>query len=204
MLKIFVNECPIILADPAEYQNMQTSAFVRIDDNPATFAEVIQWMLVAPSKEYICITSDVQRSFEVLKSVCKPIEAAGGVVFNKSGKLLMIKRLGYWDLPKGKVDPGETVDFTAIREVKEECGLTNCKIIKPVGKTYHIYQQYPEKMLKTCHWFMMDCSDLQDPVPQTEEHIEMAVWRDLSEFDLDTFETYNTIRDLLKNILPLQ
>lgn len=182
---------------------MQTADLVRIDDKPSTFADVIQWMLMAPSKDYICITSDINRSLDILKSVCKPIDAAGGVVFNKSGKLLMIKRLGYWDLPKGKVDPGETVDFTAIREVKEECGLSNCKIIKPVGKTYHVYQQYPEKMLKTCHWFLMECEDSQEPVPQTEEHIEQAIWYDISTLDLDTFDTYNTIRDLLKRVLPV-
>ena len=201
MLKIFVNECPIILATPAEYQTMQTNDLVRIDDKQETFSEVISWMLIAPSKGYICVTADVNKTFEVLKSTTKPIDAAGGVIFNKSGHLLLIKRLGYWDLPKGKVDPGETVDFTAIREVKEECGITSCKILKPIGHTYHIYQQYPEKMLKTCHWFLMECEDGIALTPQKEEHIEEAVWYDVKNIDLKTFNTYNTIRDLLYQIL---
>ncbi|MBI3233108.1 MAG: NUDIX domain-containing protein [Bacteroidetes bacterium] len=189
------------MVDPVEYQSIQTADLVRIDDSAQTFTQVINWMMMAPSKGYVCITSDVQRSFDVLKSCTRPIDAAGGVMFNKSGKLLMIKRLGYWDLPKGKVDPGETVDFTAIREVKEECGLKDFKIVKAIGKTYHIYNQYPDKMLKTCHWFSMECEDGIELTPQKEEHIEEAVWYDVSTIDLKTFNTYNTIRELLSQVL---
>ena len=53
------------------------------------------------------------------------IEAAGGLVFNEKNELLMIFRRGFWDLPKGKVDEGETLEQCAVREVQEETGLQN-------------------------------------------------------------------------------
>jgi 8-oxo-dGTP pyrophosphatase MutT (NUDIX family) len=49
----------------------------------------------------------------------KRIIAAGGLVFNDRNELLMIYRRGFWDLPKGKLDPGERIEACAIREVQE-------------------------------------------------------------------------------------
>ena len=56
------------------------------------------------------------------------IEAAGGLVVNAAGKLLVIERLGVWDLPKGKLESGETAQVAALREIEEECGISNHKI----------------------------------------------------------------------------
>ncbi|MFN5421861.1 MAG: NUDIX domain-containing protein, partial [bacterium] len=42
------------------------------------------------------------------------IEAAGGMVFNQAGELLMMKRRGFWDMPKGKLDAGESIEECAI------------------------------------------------------------------------------------------
>jgi 8-oxo-dGTP diphosphatase len=55
-------------------------------------------------------------------------------------KILLIKRstppfVGYWALPGGRVDPGETVEQTIVREVKEETGL-DITIMRKVGE-YH-------------------------------------------------------------------
>jgi ADP-ribose pyrophosphatase YjhB (NUDIX family) len=204
MYKIFINENPLIIASPEEYQSLHTENLMRVECNAPELEALVDWMLRAPSKGYIAITADPDKGFEILKSVTKPIDAAGGVIFNPQRELLMIKRLGYWDLPKGKVDKGESVDFTAIREVKEECGVTGVKIIRKAGLTYHIYHQYPHKMLKTCHWFVMECPDGIVPKPQAEEHIELAIWQDLKELNLDTLETYGTIRELLKTVLEVK
>ncbi len=200
MYKIFVNECPLIIATADEYQQMHTSDFMRVECNKEEFAQVLEWMFRGPSKGFITITANPDKAFDILKDVCKPIDAAGGVVFNDSGHLLMINRMGYWDLPKGKVDPGETFDFTAIREVKEECGVKEIKLGEPVARTYHLYNQYPHKMLKTCHWYLMTCPDGVVPKPQAEEHITEAIWKDMAGVDLDSLHTYETIRGLLKTV----
>ena len=57
------------------------------------------------------------------------VEASGGLVFNKDGDILMIFRNGKWDLPKGKLEIGESVEECAIREVEEECGIVGLNII---------------------------------------------------------------------------
>ena len=53
----------------------------------------------------------------------KSIIAAGGIVMNKNNEVLLIHRRGKWDLPKGKLDCGETIEDTAVREVSEEVGI---------------------------------------------------------------------------------
>jgi diadenosine hexaphosphate hydrolase (ATP-forming) len=56
--------------------------------------------------------------------VMKLVEGAGGVVFNRAGKILMLgHRNGTWVFPKGHIDPGETHLIAAIREVEEESGV---------------------------------------------------------------------------------
>ena len=63
----------------------------------------------------------LKRRFEAdFQSLFIIIEAAGGCVFNQKGQLLVIYRRNSWDLPKGKIDKGETPDIAAIREVQEE------------------------------------------------------------------------------------
>ena len=67
------------------------------------------------------------------------VEAAGGLVFNKDGDILMIFRNGKWDLPKGKLEIGESIEECAIREVEEECGISGLIIEKKIKDTYNIY-----------------------------------------------------------------
>lgn len=68
------------------------------------------------------------------------VRAAGGVVFRKTAKgnlrVLVAHRPQYddWSLPKGKADPGETPEVTALREVLEETGY-HCRIVAPLGTT---------------------------------------------------------------------
>ena len=57
----------------------------------------------------------------------KVVQAGGGLVKNKEGDILLIFRRGKWDLPKGKLDDNETLLECALREVKEETGLTQIK-----------------------------------------------------------------------------
>jgi 8-oxo-dGTP diphosphatase len=57
--------------------------------------------------------------------VTRRIEAAGGVVFGSGGRVALVHRPRYddWSLPKGKLDPGESFEQAALREVEEETGL---------------------------------------------------------------------------------
>ena len=106
------------------------------------------------------------------------ITAAGGLVFNKKNELLMIFRRGCWDLPKGKLDKGETVEECALREVQEETGLKNLQLGELIGITHHDYfdKWTNQDVTKETHWFKMLVNDEQTLTPQTEEDIEKAEW----------------------------
>jgi 8-oxo-dGTP pyrophosphatase MutT (NUDIX family) len=100
------------------------------------------------------------------------IQAAGGLVYTKEHELLLIFRRGKWDLPKGKLDEGELLETCAVREVKEETGLSNISLEKPLCISYHTYQQDGKSVLKESHWYLMKAANNEILVPQTEEDIE--------------------------------
>ncbi|MFA5327264.1 MAG: NUDIX domain-containing protein [Prolixibacteraceae bacterium] len=136
------------------------------------------------------------------------IPAAGGLVRNNKGAILFIKRLGVWDLPKGKIEKKETPERAAIREVEEECGLLGLKLVKALDSTYHIYQspfiQAPENwVLKETKWFLMDYSGNGIPVPQKEEDIVDVQWISASEIEHVLENTYSSLRDFLYKTLPV-
>lgn len=114
----------------------------------------------------------------------KPIEAAGGVVFQKDGenlKVLLIFRNGVWDLPKGKLEKGESIPMCASREVSEETGSRLPIIIGDLGTTYHEYTQKKSEYGKTTYWFAMVLPHITELVPQEEEGIESIDWVKLDE-----------------------
>lgn len=116
--------------------------------------------------------------------------AAGGVVSDEEGRLLVIRRLGKWDLPKGKVDEGEGTEAAAIREVREECGLEELRIIGPMPSTWHTYERKGRRHLKRTDWFLMQGSSREELVPQQEEDIEEARWitrGELAPIERDTY-----------------
>lgn len=126
------------------------------------------------------------------------IEAAGGIVQNSSKELLFILRLGKWDLPKGKMEKGETAAECAMREVTEETGIKNLKLKKKIGETYHTYDEFGKHILKISHWFYMTCSGKQVPVAQTEEHISEVKWVKTMHIKEPVANTYPSIKDILR------
>ncbi len=135
---------------------------------------------------------------EALKKCYKFITAAGGLVINPNSEYLVIHRLGVYDLPKGKCEPGETFRKTAIREVEEECGLDNLVIRHPLLSTFHTYEQKGVHYLKETAWFFMDYFGFEQPTPQTEENIASAEW--MKETDLTKVyqSTYPSILEVFE------
>ena len=101
---------------------------------------------MTPQKYKVFINDNVvffdESTFREFSNGYTLVEAAGGLVKNNSGEYLFIYRRGKWDLPKGKKDGNETPKETALREVREECGLADLQIIQNLPETYH---SYPEK-----------------------------------------------------------
>jgi 8-oxo-dGTP pyrophosphatase MutT (NUDIX family) len=125
----------------------------------------------------ILYSNDVSTLFEDLKSLVMWIPAAGGVIENKQGQILLIFRRGYWDLPKGKLDSQETSKGAAVRECEEETGLSNLYLGKKIYETWHIYREKNnQRALKKTKWFAIKYHGEKMPIPQQEEGITEIIW----------------------------
>ena len=98
--------------------------------------------------------------------------SCGGVVIFRGKVLLLYKnyknRYEGWVLPKGTVESGETHEMTALREVKEESGVS-AKIINYIGKSQHTFSTHNDIVEKDVHWYLM-MSDNYHSKPQKEEY----------------------------------
>jgi 8-oxo-dGTP pyrophosphatase MutT (NUDIX family) len=130
------------------------------------------------------------------------IQAAGGLVQNENNEFLLIFRRGKWDLPKGKTDKGEELEDCAVREVEEETGLKNVKLISPLTITYHTYHEGARFVLKESHWYNMKISGAQKLVPQTTEDIHEIKWVKAEDFTPYLKNTFPSVSDVLKLISP--
>ena len=121
---------------------------------------------------------DLDAAWTALRAHTTDVPAAGGLLTNDAGELLCIHRLGHWDLPKGKLEPGEVLEEAAAREVEEECGVPLPIVLSPFATTYHVYGP-GENLMKVTSWFRMTLPDGTGPihlVPQTEEGITEVRW----------------------------
>ena len=147
------------------------------------------------------LCTDPEEAWEEFKTNFKIIEAAGGLVINDERQLLMIFRLGKWDLPKGKIEKGEGVEEAAIREVEEECGIDGLKISHPMKNTYHTYRLNEKAILKITYWFQMKTSFSGDLSPQLEEDIHEAKWMNRDKVAELIPDTYGNIARLLSDYI---
>jgi len=199
MYKIFINEKPFIISD-SDISDEYYSSCTRVTHDPLKMLGWIKDCESMSGKGFVVIADDELYAFKDFYSHFVSIEAAGGVVFNTAGQLLLIKRLGKWDLPKGKIDGEESPDQAAIREVEEECSIGELDLNKALPVTYHTYRMHNHRFLKITYWFSMYTTWDKEPKPQLEENITEAKWFNLQEIDLEKLDTYNSIRDLLRSI----
>lgn len=127
------------------------------------------------------------------------IQAGGGVVINEKEQVLMIYRREKWDLPKGKLDPDETIAECAIREVMEETGLQFITLEKKLIITVHEYVEKSQLIQKETHWYLMHASTdtNQTLIPQIEEDIEKIEWVDKKDIARYLQNSYPTIQKVL-------
>jgi len=74
---------------------------------------------------YCVIGDNVPQMWRKFRKHFQLVVAGGGVVRNEKNKILFIFRNGKWDLPKGKTEPNEDIESTALREVKEAVSYTH-------------------------------------------------------------------------------
>ncbi|MEE9362830.1 MAG: NUDIX domain-containing protein [Cellulophaga sp.] len=173
MYKVFVNESPLILTN--KLSETANSKYFLL--NSAAIQEAIDALFKKKITEAYIYHPNHE---EILRKFTKNIPlvvAAGGVVTNKKGKVLFIYRNDKWDLPKGKLDKGETIEAAAIREVEEETGVKGLKIENFLKITYHVFKRNGVYKLKEVHWFAMKTSYTGDLQGQLDEGIEKVKWK---------------------------
>jgi len=142
-------------------------------------------------------TSDIPSFKSYVSKKLKQIEAAGGLVI-KGDKILMIYRLGKWDLPKGKLEKGESIKEAAMREVEEECGV-KVAVIESLDETWHTYYHKNKLHLKRTYWYLMECLEDGNMTPQLEEDIEKVEWKSEKQATELLKFTYKNIKKVIKN-----
>jgi 8-oxo-dGTP pyrophosphatase MutT (NUDIX family) len=141
-------------------------------------------------------TNDYRGAAERFATQFVYIEAAGGIVENSNGEILLIFRRGRWDLPKGHIDAGEEALQAAIREIEEETGVTGLNFATKLGNTLHAYNVYGKWELKNTYWFAFN-TEHSATTPQTEEDITAAMWVDKTKLTECMTNSYPTIREIV-------
>ncbi|MEO9481831.1 MAG: NUDIX hydrolase [Ekhidna sp.] len=215
-MKIFINDIPVyILSEKKINMNRAYGLVVRefedivpevlADDvliMNASFDQIDSLLRLMTDKKLkkvhsIFISSREKRDLiNYLKGKFKVVEAAGGVV-EKKGKLLMIYRRKVWDIPKGKLDKGETIEECAVREVEEETGV-KVQIDWKVDAVWHTYTNKKKYILKKTHWYAMRCVDDRKMSPQKEEGIKKVEWMGLEEVRKALHDSYRSIRYVMQ------
>ncbi len=155
---------------------------------------------MATSREYHFLPDDYKKVTTEFKNRFELILAAGGVVMKKD-KVLFMKRLGKWDLPKGKIDKGENTAQAALREVEEECGI-KAKILYKIGNTWHTFIQADKShKLKKTAWYAMICLEDAGKKPQEEEGITKVKWVEEEKVQKKLDKSYSSIVHIFDKFL---
>ena len=153
---------------------------------------------VAGSPKYLFYTKDYPKQKALLLEKFQVRIAGGGVVF-RGDELLVMKRNGIFDIPKGHLNEGETIEECAVREVEEETGVT-AEITELLHETFHTYMYKKKHVLKHTYWYKMKVSDRdQALIPQTEEGIEILEWVKVNEVKNKVWNnTYKSIKEVFE------
>ena len=155
------------------------------------------WKSQPRAESLILHGGDVDEVWELFCGLYVFVQAAGGCVTDERKRLLMIHRLGIWDLPKGKVDRGEAVDAGALREVREECGLKNIGLLKRLCATWHTYEREGRQHLKRTDWYLMRGTNSDPLIAQSEEDISEVRWMGAEEVAAMKAATYPSLRQVI-------
>ena len=166
----------------------------------SSFKTILQSVERSGSNEIFLIDNDLSLLINIFKTKLPLVQAAGGLVRNKKGKMLFIFRKNKWDLPKGKVDKGETFENGAMREVEEETGVKKLKLISFAGMTYHVFKRNNQYRLKETYWFYMTTNFSGKLKPQMQEDITKAEWKGPTKISKALENSYGNIKYLLDHL----
>lgn len=198
--KIYINGTPLQLIDQVMGipEATEVHLVARYAGIPKMLFNYVDLLEKKPKFRVVTLYSDdVEQLFQDFRGHFTLIEAAGGLVYRPDGQILTMFRRGIWDLPKGKIDPGESPEQAALREVIEETGLQHATLLDDLLITYHTYRQDGQRVLKKTWWYLMQAED-QPLTPETAEGIERVNWMDARKFLAEAQPVYGNIRDVVQ------
>ena len=201
-IKIYFNDKPLFLCDNVDetiepYLHHDDAVFIDELDSH-TVKSMIHEMQVDKVHAGVFFHADLEALKKAFIKKFTLVKAAGGLVLNEQKEILLIFRRGSWDLPKGKLDEGETLEQCAVREVEEETGATNVKLLSPLSITYHTYHEGARFVLKESHWYTMSVNGEQKLTPQMEEDIQEIKWVAADKLTEYMKKSYPSVADVLQ------
>lgn len=197
MHKIYFDRRTIIICRPEEATLSDPNAVEFHFKQPSDISALVEMFELSSTLEKIYIPSAEPE--DCYKKICgefREVNAAGGLVENRRGDYLLIKRDGLWDLPKGHQEAGEDIKVTALREVQEETGVDDLSLGDLICVTDHCYKRNGIWHLKHTWWYRMYYLKPLDLTPQTEEDITKAAWVAKSSLPPFFKNTYPSIKEV--------
>ena len=215
-MKIFINDIPVYILSESKINHKRVYGLVvkkfenivpesLVDDvliMNTSFEQIDNLLKLMTDKKLkkvhaIFISScEKKKLIDYLKSKFKVAMAGGGIV-EKEGKLLLIYRKKKWDLPKGKLDAGETIEACALREVAEETGV-KANLETEITAIWHTYISNKKYVLKKTYWYAMICENDEKMEPQKGEGIKKVEWMDMDEVRKSLKDSYRSIRHVVQ------
>ena len=190
MYKVFVKDIPIILSTKKNIGSQYTAIPLKIVNFKKLIKQIIKGELF-----YINLYHKNEEKLEkYLKKKLPVAQAAGGLVYNNKREILFIYRNSKWDLPKGGLEKGETVEEAAKREVEEETGVKDLEIRGFIAKTYHVFKRNDQFKLKITYWYEMYTESKVELVPQAKEGIKKAKWKNFEKSQKALQGSYENIK----------
>jgi ADP-ribose pyrophosphatase YjhB (NUDIX family) len=205
-IKIYFGNKPVFLCDSisAELEPLlHQDDVIFLEENSApAIRSLIHEIELPKFQAGILLYSDLTSLQHTFWKKFTVLKAGGGAVWNDQKEMLFIFRRGKWDLPKGKLDEGETIEECAVREVEEETGIKAPNLIRHLLTTYHTYHESGKHILKESYWYEMKAGGQQQLVPQQEEQITEINWLAAEQWGKVKANSFPSILDVLEKLNP--
>lgn len=199
MHKIYFEKRCMIICPPDEQALSDPNAVMVSIGRSEDVHQLINMFEVSGSLHRIYIPSeDTESTYRMICAEFKEVNAGGGLVTNRRGDYLLIRRGGLWDLPKGHQEPGEGISTTSLREVSEETGINDLVLRDLICVTDHCYRRDGIWHLKHTWWYDMLYTNPTDLTPQKEEDISKAAWVAKSSLPPFLLNTYPSIQEVFR------
>jgi 8-oxo-dGTP pyrophosphatase MutT (NUDIX family) len=201
MYKIHFESKTLVLGHPVEPLPEPADPTTRLElvtkQNSSALSQALRHLQDPAVQQVVLRDDDPDALLRALETDYAVLRAAGGFVHTPDGKVLLIFRRGKWDLPKGKLDDGESLEQCALREIGEETGATGLTIESSLLVTRHTYAEKGKPLLKESHWFLVKSPGETQLTPQENEDIERCVWGDLNDLGNYLDNTHGSIIDVV-------